>query len=280
MAIKLHTLHIDRLRIIPDSPKEALGPIVPAHRVGGIIILPDFKKNNLTVTQILIQEYISEQNPLLFSVTGPDWLKNYKSAPETRLYDKREKIIRDMNDKLEKIDVKLEGMKGKFFWLDWLLIGKGDNFKTAVAEAFRFLGFKVKDVDKSLPSNIRKHEDLHVRDSMDKSFHLVETKATKRGASEDFIEKMRKHQESYSRRNNCSIPEAILIVNHSYDLEPIKRKGRFYADPDISARLKNQHIKAIDSIVIHALCQEVLAKKLTKEDARELIKKVVGVFSD
>jgi hypothetical protein len=279
MAIKLCTLHIDRVRVRQNIHHGSPGPVVPVYRTGGIIILPDFGKDNATVAQTLVQEYVSGQNPLLFSVTGPPWLTDYKPETEARLYRKRAKLNKDMDDKLSKIDEKIKIIKDKLFWMDLLLIGKGDNFKTAVAKAFRFLGFGVKDVDKSNLSDIRKHEDLHIRDARDKSFFLLEAKATKRGASEDFIEKVQKHQESYSRKNDCPIPEAILIINHSYDLEPIKRKERFYSSPDILARLKNQHIKAVDSCVIHALCQKVLAIKLTKQDAREFIKNIFGASS-
>ncbi|GAH32294.1 unnamed protein product, partial [marine sediment metagenome] len=67
--------------------------------------------------------------------------------------------------------------------------------------------------------------------------------------------------------------------NHSSDLNPNQRSRRFYTDTDVLARLKEQNIKAVDSISLHSLCQKLLAGELNKEKARKLIKNISGATS-
>ena len=252
---------------------------LPKHLTGGIIILPDFGIKNVDVGLSLVYEFIHEINPLLFSEPLHEWLSDYRPAPVKQLYKKREDIEAKMKKEIEDIDKKIEKEEGKYLWLDMLLVGVDEDFIDSVGIALSFLGFKVKDVDKGLSPIERKCEDFNITDPHDNSFFIAEAKATKRGASEGFITKTQNHQGSYSRRNKRPIPDAILIVNHSFDLNPNQRSGRFYTDADVLARLKEQNIKAIDSISLHSLCQKVLAGELNEKKAREFIKKISGAIS-
>ena len=267
---------------IVSKGSDSSGAIIPPLRFasyGGLIILPDFGEKNIDVGLAIIQEYLSKMNPRLFSEQMHEWLKSFRPESVKQLYKKWEGIEASMKKEIEAIDKKIELEEEKYLWLDMLLISGDDDFKDAVGIAMRFLGFKVKDIDKSLAPKERKHEDFNITDPYDNSFFIVEAKATKRGASEGFITKTQNHQGSYSRRYNCSIPDAILIVNHSSDLNPSQRSGRFYADADVLARLKDQNIKAVDSISLHSLCQKVFAGKMDKEKARDFVKNISGAIS-
>lgn len=252
----------------------------PSEYAGGILILPDFGNKNADVALNLIQDFVYEVNPSLFSEPAHEWLSDYRPAPVKEFYKKREEIETKKKKEIENINKKIEKEERKYSWLDMLLVGSDDDFRDSVGMALRFFDFKVKDIDKNLPPQKRKHEDFNIIDPKDNSFFIVEVKATKRGASEDFITKTQNHQGSYSRRNKCPIPDAILIVNHSSDLNPNLRSGRYYTDADVLARLKEQNIKAVDSISLHSLCQKVLEGKMKKEGARDFIKKLSGPISE
>jgi hypothetical protein len=249
-------------------------------RYSGIIILPDFGEKNADVALTIIQEYLYDKNPKLYSEPMHEWLSDHRPEPVKQLLCTKIEIEEKMKSKIEEINEKIKQEESKYSWLDMLLIGLNDDFKDSVGMALRFLGFKVEDIDKNLLPEKRKREDFNLTDPSYKSFYIVEAKATKRGASEDFITKTQNHKATYSREHDCFIPDAILVVNHSYNLEPIKRSGRFYNDSEVLERLKEQHIKAIDSVVLHTLCQKVLAKELTKEKAREFIKNITGACSN
>jgi len=252
---------------------------IPGEYMGGILILPDFGKKNVDVALNLIQDFIYIENPSLFSKTAHEWLSDYRPTPVKQLYKKREDIEAKMKNEIERINKKIEQEENRYLWLDMLLVGSDDEFRNSVGIALCFLDFEVEDIDKNLSLEERKREDFNIKDPLDNSFYIVEAKATKRGASEDFITKTQNHQGSYSRRNKCPIPDAILIMNHSYNLNPNLRSGRFYTDADILARLKEQNIKAVDSIYLHLLCQKILSGKMNKEKAREFIKRINEAIS-
>ena len=278
MAIKLYDSTTFIINVSGGSSRLILAP----HRkkiTGGIIILPDFGVKNVDVGLTLIQEYFYNQNPNLYSTPRHEWLKDYRPESVRQLYKEREGIEASMIKEIEDVDKKIELEEKKYSWLDMLLVGSNDDFRDSVGIALRFLGFKVKDIDKSLSPKERKHEDFNITDSHDNSFFIVEAKATKRGASEGFITKTQNHKGSYSRRYNCPVPDAILIVNHSSGLNPSQRSGRFYTDADVIIRLKEQNIKAVDSISLHSLCQKVFTGKVGKEKARDFIKNISGAIS-
>jgi len=249
-------------------------------RYGGIIILPDFGEKNIDVALAIIQEYLYDRNPKLYSEPMHEWLLDYRPEPVKQLQSKIIEIEEKMKKNIEEINEKIQQEENKYSWLDILLVGSNDDFKNSVVMALSFLEFKVEDIDRNLSPKERKREDFNITDPSNKSFYIGEAKATKRGASEDFITKTQNHQASYSRQHKCPMPDAILIVNHSHNLEPTKRSGRFYTESEILERLKDQHIKAIDSIVLHALCQKVLGKELKREQAREFIRNLSGAYSD
>jgi hypothetical protein len=265
-------LYTDNGKLVPVLTRKTI--------VGGIIILPDFGDKNVDVGLTLIQEYFYNKNPLLYSTPRHEWLTDYRPVPVKRLYEKRKDSEARMKKEIEGIDKEIEKEEKEYSWLDILLVGRDDDFRDSVGIALRFLGFNVIDVDKNLSSEERKREDFNIKDPRDNFFYIVEAKATKRGASEDFITKTQNHQGSYSRINKCPIPDAILIVNHSTDLSPSQRSGRFYTDTNVLARLKEQNIKAVDSISLHSLCQKILEGKMKKEKARDFIKNISGAISE
>lgn len=247
-------------------------------RGGGVLILPDFADRNVDVAIDLLQNVFPEEKPSLYDAPHHPWLKDF--LPHSVMQVRREKvaIITRAKDQLDKLDKLEEEELTKYAWLNNLLVGTGDSFRDAVAKALKFLDFDAKVIDEELNPGQRKREDLRIRDSSNDFFALVEAKTTRRGASEDFITDTQNHQGTYSRENNCSIPRALLIVNHSYELHPDRRDARFYTDPEVHARCVEQLITALDSVTLHHLCQAVLCTQKTKEEARRFLKTGQGVL--
>lgn len=270
---KFHDVHPRR-----DESGRDMPPLI-VERYGGIIVLPDFGKKNVEVALSIIQNYINDKSPTLFSDPIHDWLKEYKPESVKQLYIKMDELKAKQKKEMKELGERIEQEEIKYSWLDTLIVGMDDDFKNSVGTALDFLGFKIKDIDKDLSPDERKREDFNIVNPTDKSFYIGEAKATKRGASEDFITKTQNHQANYSREHNCPVPDAILIVNHSHNLDPSYRSERFYKDSEVIERLKDQQIKAIDSFALHAFCQKVLAKELTKEEAREFIRSINGACS-
>lgn len=246
---------------------------IPKYFVSGILIFPDFLKKNIDVLLSLINEIIYRLNPALFSEQQREWLVKYRPTPIRKLEEDICILESDFKKKLERLQEQIQKEEIKYAWMDYLIVGKDEVFKEAVGEALKNLGYSVIDIDEKLSLDSKKREDFNITDPENSSFYIVEAKSTKRGAGEEFIHKVHTHQLNYSRKNNSSPPKAMLIINHSYQLEPSMRKSRFYTDTDVLERLKEQEIIAIDSIDLHDLCQKVIRNDINMDDARkELIK--------
>lgn len=246
--------------------------------LGGILILPSFGDHNVDVALALIHEYFSGCNTAIFSSPAYNWLNDYQPYPVQILENEKSKVIDEANKKVNELDAQIEHHLEEFQWLSGLLVGKDDEFTTYVATSLKFLGFRVEEVDLSIAPGERKREDLRIYDDLDGYFSLGEAKSTKRGASESFLTDVQNHQGRFSRENQCPIPSAILIVNHSYELSPDQRKQRFYTDSAINDRCIDQVITAIDSTVLYDLCQKVLQGVIESEQARSYIKDNVGIL--
>ena len=244
----------------------------PIYDKGQILLLPDFKSNNINVALALLQEVITEISPHLFDTPQHPWLKEYQPAPVLDLITKREVLIEETLQKIEQLDSQAETEYKKYTWLSGLLVSLGDQFATDVAQALRFLGFEVEEVDNTLGPNERRREDLWVWDKAVDYFALGEAKTTGkgRGASEDFITKTQTHQTRYARENQQVPPLALLVVNYATDLDPALRTGRFYQTETVG-RLEENGITALDSVALFNLCQYVLNDQVSKEQVRRFI---------
>lgn len=100
---------------------------------------------------------------------------------------------------------------------------------------------------------------------------LVEAKSTDREASQKMIQAVQQHVMRYTREEKQDIPPALLIVNHSCK-NPPSRRNLFYEAKDVQDGLKEGGITAVDSVFLHSLCQDVLADKSSKEEARAVLK--------
>jgi len=253
---------------------------LPDYAFRGIIILPDFGDKNIEVAHDIIQETIYRANPWLFSKPRHEWLADCRPKPVEELKKKIAEKEASLKADIEEINKKIQEEEEHYKWLDLLLVGEEDEFKDAAKRAFEFIGFRVEDIDSKLKKDERKREDLNIRNPETATFYLGEAKTTKRGANEDFITKTQGHQANYSREHNCAIPKAILIINHSIDLEPEKRKARFYKDSEVIERLKEQQIMALDSVLLHSLSQRILGGQIRKEEGRRLIENISGVYRE
>jgi hypothetical protein len=252
---------------------------LPQYSNKGILVLPDFGDNDIEIGINLINDFIYSQDPMLFDVARHEWLIKYRPSSIRVLQEAIEDREAIAKQEIAEIQAKIEEEEKKYSWLNLLLIGMDDEFKQAVAEALSFIGYRVEDVDEKIGQGQRKKEDLRITEPVSKAFYLVEAKSTKRGASEDLITKTQTHQSNYSREQKCTVPNAILVINHSVNLDPGMREGRFYRDKAILDRLRELNIKAIDSVVLHSLCQTILEDESKREEIRLRIENEDGVIS-
>ncbi len=239
---------------------------------GGILLLPDFGSKNINIALALLQEVFVQTSPHLFDMPQHSWLENYQPIPVSHLQKTRQSIIEETTQRIKQIDKSIELEREKYAWLLGLLVSKGDQFAVYAAEALRFLGFEVEEIDDTLTQGEQKREDYHIRHKDMDYFAIGEAKTTggNRGASEDFITKTQTHQSRYSRENNLPSPKALLIINYALGLNPQKRGGSFYKS-EIAERLEANAITALNSVALFELCQLVLDEKLSKEQAQQFI---------
>jgi len=251
---------------------------------GAVLVLPDYEKKNVDVALDLLREIIPEANYHLFDSVQNTWLSEYLPAPALKKYFERDSLMQDTKKRVTILEDEAAQLINDYEWLTGLLISEGDNFTSNTKKALEFLGFRVEDIDSTVPLGEPKKEDLQIFEDAEEFFVLGEMKATtqesNRSANKDMITKTIAHQNRYARENKCSPPNALLIVNHSIQLSPENRLSRFYqGDKEDRARCLESGISAIDSVALHALCQDVLAEKMSKDEARILIRESKGIVT-
>jgi hypothetical protein len=256
-----------------------LGEMITSQK-NGVLLLPDFGDKNIDVAAALLQEVITLASPDLFDSPEHTWLKNYLPQPVKEIYARRDALIAETNSEVIRLNADAEATLENYSWLMGLLISKGDDFTSDAAQALRFLGFEVEEVDATLAPGQAKREDLRISDKATGYFAIGEAKTTKRGASEGFITDVQNHQGRYSREYQVAIPNAMLLVNHSLSLDPAHRAAHFYQNPDLDARCEAQGITAVDSAALFEACQAVLQGSVEKKQVREYVTQKFGVVRD
>lgn len=244
---------------------------IPESKKGGLLILPSLGSKNIDLSIELISKVFSVYNPDIFSGPQHIWLSNYPAYPIRRLEEEKRVAFGEHEQEIEAIEKKIASSREEFSWMDSLLVGEGDGLVKAVSDALTFLGFKVTSIDDRLEGSERKREDLHIEDASD-FFAIGEVKSTSRGASEDFISAVNRHQIQFSRDKNVPAPRALLFINHSKNMDPISRKGRFYSDTKIYRRCEELGIIPIDTVSLHRLCNKVLAGEEDNQAIKDQIK--------
>lgn len=247
---------------------------------GTILLLPDFGRQNVDVAIALLQSVVQDLSPDLFDSPEHPWLESYLPSPVQLIRSRKGEIIAAAQAELDALSKEEGEQLERFNWLLGLLTATGDEFQAHAAEALRFLGFKVDIIDDNVPLGEPRKEDLHISDPEAGFFALGETKGTKRGAAEEFITSIQNHQGRFSREHNVKIPNGILIVNHSYSLDPLQRAGRFYTHASIVSRCKSQGITAVDSVALFQMCQSVLSGEVTAEEIRRYLESDFRVISN
>ena len=237
-----------------------------------VLLLPDFGSNNVNVALALLQEVIPSLSPHLFDSPSHPWLEKYQPASVLQLQAQKQQVLEAAQQHAEALEAQAQAERERYVWLSGLLVSSGDEFADHAAQALRFLGFEVEDVDQGLDPAQRRREDFRIRDDLSGFFALGEAKTTGkgRGASEEFISKTQNHQARFSREEKVPVPGAFLIANFAIDLDPALRAGRFY-QPEVAGRLEENGITAINSVALFQLCQWVVEGRLSREAVRRFL---------
>ncbi|MCK5126607.1 MAG: hypothetical protein KAR42_10150 [candidate division Zixibacteria bacterium] len=252
------------------------GEIPHSPLYSGVLVLPSFGKNSINVAISLIGDSLKRCNPEVFPNIH-DWLIDFKPQNVQNFYTQIGNIEKKAKSDINALRLQAKNLHEEFKWLDLLLSSSGDDLIDAICSAMDFLGINTIKVDETLKDDTRKREDLHIR-RQDVLIAIGEVKSTRRGASEKFISQLKGYQIKYAKENECAPPKGILFVNHSIELAPDSRFP-FYASDDVIMELKDSCILAIDTVILHNLCQDILKEKITLKEAQSKIQDSVGVFS-
>ena len=118
-----------------------------------------------------------------------------------------------------------------------LLLAQGDDLVAAAADAFRSLGFRVKEMDADIPQGQPKREDLQLRVDDDPTWiAMVEVKGYARsGAKASDLQVIRRHQRIFERAEGRAPSVIIYVCNGQHELPPDARQRPFASAPDDAA---------------------------------------------
>lgn len=246
-----------------------------------IVLLPTFGDRTIDAIIDLLNEYAKTVCEHLFTESNYVWLENYKATPVQSIINRKGEYIEEAIKRAKEFDIEIQSEEEKYIWMDNLLIGKdepeNEPFKDAVIHALEFLGFRVEDIDLSLPKGEPRREDIRIYDDTDGYFAVCEAKTTETGAKEQMYHDLHKHMMRYMRETNITNIKGLLFVNHSLKLEPSKRYD-FYKSSHIHDELREHMSSAVDSCFLHELLQKVLRQEITQIEARQLLKSGHPVF--
>jgi hypothetical protein len=186
------------------------------------------------------------------------------------------------------IEAKREEMKAlaeKNTFVRSLLIAKEDpdlppeqRLSGVVKAALEYLDFKVEDIDQKIKSAIRK-EDFWVTDGSFLAITEVSGTSNKNPKVKEFHDILGRMATLYKRQNELVLPTGVdiaglLVLNYDVENHP-SRRPRVYigVDAHIAETAVEQNIGILSTVELHKIVVAVKKGILTKDAARELLKK-------
>jgi hypothetical protein len=250
------------------------------------IVLPQLTDVQRGVIDIL--HCLEEVRPDLF----PDKIKRDWLGGEEFLLPEEKKINRALREKVIETEKFIEAKKQEksvlakdFAFVKSLLIATEDSripleerLSGAVKKAFELVGFKVIDIDQHIKSAIKK-EDFWLIDGEFLAITEVTGTAHKNPKIKEFNDILGRVATIYKRKGELVLPAAstvsgLLVLNYDIDNHPSKRP-RVYTGEDehIVETAMEQNIGLLSTAELHKVAMAVLEGKITKDEARAILRK-------
>lgn len=257
-----------------------------AQNTPNYIILPQMRNTAQAVIQIL--QCLEDLVPALFpDKRRTDWLEGEEFLlPEEIAVNKaiEEKIAeaRSFIEAQQK-EAKILGETNAF--VRALLVAKEDpklppqqRLSGVVKAALEYLDFKVDDIDEKLKSAIKK-EDFWVRDGKFLAITEVSGTVNKNPKVKEFNDILGRMATLYRRQSELVLPQGkdivgLLVLNYDIETHP-SRRPRVYTGEDshIADAAVERDIGILSTVELHKIVMAVKKAVLTKDAARELLKK-------
>lgn len=246
------------------------------------IVLPQVKNNAQVCLSIL--QSLEVVRPELF----PDRLRqNWIKDEEFLLPDERaiHKVIADRTAEvaafIQSKKKELEERSAANSFVRNLLVAtevdEACRLSTVVKRALEFIGFKVEDIDEKIKNAIKK-EDFWV---IDRDFLAITEVTATKGKNpkvKEYNDILGRITTIYKRKGELVPPagtiSGLLVLNYDVDTHPASRPRAYTGEhAGIAEAAAEQAIGLLSAVDLHRIVVAVIEGSLTKEAARELLKK-------
>lgn len=256
---------------------------------GGIILLPWFGDKNLEVALYLLREGIPVLAPQLFAEQG-HWIEKseYQFPELSRLQEQKEKVQKEYEEILRRLDGKIQEAKSKSQEkFQRLLIAENAELKTALVDSLNYLGWQIVDVDEYWKRVIRSKDedfwlfernDLKIEEKLGKeTVLLLMIRSGQGGASDEDALLLQRYKGRRMQEFGNTRMKSVLIGNYFSGQDVAQRPNPF------SSRMAEDAQKDGNALLTTAeLFRAIKAQKEGKlfiEDIRKQVTERAGVVS-
>ena len=217
-------------------------------------------------------------------VNSPDWMtpEEERIVSEIEgLEQEKQRFIVDIDRRIGEAAVRFgEAQRDAGLGLRRLITAQGDELVGAVSTVLQDLGFRVENVDKSIPEGEPRREDLRLRQPIglqDEWEAIVEVRGYARssGKTSD-LQRLGRFADLYEKEKGRFPDRRVYIVNGQLELLPPQREAPLLSSEDIEIFGES------DGIVVWTLDLFKVMKRFGQEDypmIRESIQNSVGRWS-
>lgn len=253
-------------------------------------LLPWFGQNNIQVADFILKDMFPLMELKGKEVDQVDWLdKEEYLFPEIKqLYLKKEEEKKKFEEKIREIDEQIKILRAtEQEAFNRLLKAEGKELKTAVINAFKYLGWgKVIDVDEYWKNVIRdKEEDIWLIETTDQPTEvslrkdfliLVVVRSSKNWATDDDCIMLQRFKGRRMQEFDNTKMKALLVGNY-FNLQEAKLRNNPFSQFQIEEAEKDGNAL----LTTYELFKAIKAEKeglITKEEIRRQIKEKVGLL--
>ncbi|MBC7362060.1 MAG: hypothetical protein H5U06_07250 [Candidatus Aminicenantes bacterium] len=253
-------------------------------------LLPWFGQNNIQVADFILKDLFPLMELKGKEVDQVDWLdKEEYLFPEIKqLYLKKEEEKKKFEEKIREIDEQIKILRAtEQEAFNRLLKAEGKELKTAVVNAFKYLGWgKVIDVDEYWKNVIRdKEEDIWLIETTDQPTEvslrkdfliLVVVRSSKNWATDDDCIMLQRFKGRRMQEFDNTKMKALLVGNY-FNLQEAKLRNNPFSQFQIEEAEKDGNAL----LTTYELFKAIKAEKeglITKEEIRRQIKEKVGLL--
>jgi hypothetical protein len=262
------------------------GTSVDADTVPRYVVLPQLKDNAEGALQILL--CMEGAWPQLFpDRIRREWLTTTEFLlPEEKAINLEIEVkVADTLGFVEAKEKQREKLKLENSFVRCLLVAKEDQslapterLSGVVKKALEFLEFKVEDIDQKVKSAIRK-EDFWVTDEDFLAITEVTGTSNKNPKIKEYNDILGRMTTIFKRQGELVPPQGatvqgLLVLNYDIENHPAKRPKVYTGEEEhIVESALDQGIGLLSTVELHKIVVAVKEGRLTKNDARALLKK-------